>query len=245
MDSDQMDPEDLDPEDLDPEDLDDLDHRPAILLVEDDAVLGPLIVELIEDDFLVDLARNGQEGLHLALSGAWDALVVDRGLPVMDGITLISALRAQGLDTPILILTALGSVEDKVAGLDAGANDYMTKPFDAAELKARLRALTRSYASVPALLSVGNWDLDVNARLVRSVHGERVSLTAKETEMFALFAQSPDHVFSREELMTALFQPTEQPGVIDTYVHHLRRKISRTIVRTVHGVGYQAGAGDD
>ncbi|AJT41860.1 response regulator transcription factor [Psychromicrobium lacuslunae] len=219
--------------------------QPRILLVEDDPALGPLIVELLSEDYRVELARDGQQGLHRGLSGSWDAIIVDRGLPVIDGIALIAALRAKSVATPILILTALGSVQDKVAGLDAGANDYMTKPFDVVELSARLRALTRTYSAPQRIITLGDWQLDLEARLLRSVHGRLVGLTLKELELLSAFGQEPERVFSREELLAALFQASDQPGVIDTYVHHLRRKISRQIIRTVHGVGYQLGETDD
>jgi two-component system response regulator QseB len=217
------------------------DVRPSLLLVEDDAVLGPLIAELLEADYRIRLAVNGQDGLHLALAQDWDVMVIDRGLPVMDGVTLIKALRAKGISTPILILTALGDTDEKVRGLDAGANDYVTKPFDAGELAARLRALTRTFARAPRPVSIGDWELDPASRSVRSVYGRMVSLTAKEGELLGALATEPGRVFTREELLSQHFQPTDQPGVIDTYVHHLRRKISRTVVRTVHGVGYQIG----
>jgi two-component system, OmpR family, response regulator QseB len=218
-----------------------LDDLPSLLLVEDDAVLGPLVAELLGADYRIRLVANGREGLHLGLTEPWDAMIIDRGLPGMDGVELIAALRSQGIATPILILTALGSTEDKVRGLDAGANDYVTKPFDADELSARLRALTRDFAHLRTSVSIGDWELDTVSRSVRSVYGPLVSLTAKETELLAALAQDPARVFTRDELLTSLFQPTDQPGVIDTYVHHLRRKISRTVIRTVHGVGYQIG----
>jgi two-component system response regulator QseB len=218
-----------------------LDDLPSLLLVEDDAVLGPLVAELLGADYRIRLVANGREGLHLGLTEPWDAMIIDRGLPGMDGVELIAALRSQGIATPILILTALGSTEDKVRGLDAGANDYVTKPFDADELSARLRALTRDFTHLRTSVSIGDWELDTVSRSVRSVYGPLVSLTAKETELLAALAQDPARVFTRDELLTSLFQPTDQPGVIDTYVHHLRRKISRTVIRTVHGVGYQIG----
>lgn len=220
-------------------------ERLALLLVEDDPVLGPLIAELLEPDYAVRLAANGQEGLHLGLTRPWDVMVIDRGLPVMDGLSLIAALRSKRVAAPILILTALGDTEQKVQGLDAGANDYMTKPFDAGELAARLRALTRTYSTPDdggtALVGIGTWELDPASRAVRSVYGDTVSLTAKEVEVLAALAAEPGRVFTRDELLAGHFLPTDQPGVIDTYVHHLRRKISRTVVRTVHGVGYQIG----
>ena len=172
-------------------------------------------------------------------------MVVDRGLPGMDGIALIAALRSKGIATPILVLTALGAVDEKVRGLDAGANDYMTKPFDALELAARLRALTRSYHQAPTTLTIGDWELDPAARSVRSVHGHFASLTAKECDLLAALASEPARVFTREELIETTLSPGDLPGVIDTYVHHLRRKISKSVIRTVHGLGYQIGdAGD-
>ncbi|SEP87545.1 response regulator transcription factor [Arthrobacter sp. OV608] len=214
---------------------------PSLLLVEDDPVLGPLTAELLEPDYRVRLAANGQEGLHLGMTQPWDVMVIDRGLPVMDGISLITALRSKGISTPILVLTALGDTDEKVRGLDAGANDYVTKPFDAGELAARLRALTRTYTQPAGPVSFGAWELDPASRSVRSVYGGLVSLTAKEAAVLAALASEPGRVFTRDELLASHFHATDQPGVIDTYVHHLRRKISKTVIRTVHGVGYQIG----
>lgn len=222
-----------------------LPDRPSLLLVEDDPVLGPLIAELLERDYRVRLVANGQDGLQLGLTEAWDVMVIDRGLPVLDGIAVIAALRSKGISTPILILTALGAPDEKVRGLDAGANDYVTKPFDAGELAARLRALTRTYTLPAATVSLGDWELDPASRSVRSIYGGRVSLTAKEAEVLAALAADPGRVFTRNELLASFFHPTDQPGVIDTYVHHLRRKISRSVIRTVHGVGYQIGDARD
>ncbi|MHC6229932.1 response regulator transcription factor [Arthrobacter sp. MMS24-T111] len=215
--------------------------RPSLLLAEDDPALGPLIAELLEPDYRIRLAATGQEALHLGLTQPWDVMVIDRGLPVMDGLAVIAALRAKGIATPILILTALGETDEKVRGLDTGANDYMTKPFDAGELAARLRALTRTFAPPAGPVGIGSWDFDPASRAVRSAYGEVVTLTAKEAEVLAALAAEPSRVFTRDDLLAAHFQSTDQPGVIDTYVHHLRRKISRTVIRTVHGVGYQIG----
>ncbi|WP_285247138.1 response regulator transcription factor [Pseudarthrobacter sp. efr-133-R2A-89] len=215
--------------------------RPSLLLAEDDPALGPLIAELLEPDYRIRLAATGQEALHLGLTQPWDVMVIDRGLPVMDGLAVIAALRAKGIATPILILTALGETDEKVRGLDTGANDYMTKPFDAGELAARLRALTRTFAPPAGPVGIGSWDFDPASRAVRSAYGEVVTLTAKEAEVLAALAAEPGKVFTRDDLLAAHFQSTDQPGVIDTYVHHLRRKISRTVIRTVHGVGYQIG----
>ncbi len=215
---------------------------PRVLLVEDDGQLGPLVAELLGDAFAVTLAADGREGLRLALGEAWDALVVDRGLPLVDGVSLVKALRAKGIGTPILMLTALGGVRDKVEGLDAGADDYLPKPFDSEELAARLRALTRTYeAPPPALLSVGAWDLDAAARVLTSPYGDRVELSAAESALLAHLAREPARVHSRAELLAAVFDAGDTPGVVDTYVHYIRKKTHKTVIRTVHGVGYQLG----
>lgn len=221
------------------------DARPSVLLVEDDPVLGPLIAELLEGDYRIRLVANGKSGLSVGLGEPWDVLVIDRGLPDLDGIALIAALRDKGISTPVLILTALGATDEKVRGLDAGANDYMTKPFDAGELAARLRALTRTYTPAPQTVGIGDWELNAVARSVRSVYGPLVTLTAKECDLLAALATEPDRVFSRDDLIRAIFPPSDQLSVIDTYVHHLRRKISKHVIRTVHGVGYQIGDGHE
>ncbi|MET3812585.1 response regulator transcription factor [Arthrobacter sp. UYEF3] len=219
--------------------------RPSLLLVEDDPVLGPLIAELLGPDYRVRLVANGQDGLHWGLTEPWDVMVIDRGLPVMDGIAVIAALRSKGIAAPILILTALGDPSEKVRGLDAGANDYVTKPFDAGELAARLRALTRTFIPPAGTVTIGDWELDPASRSVRSLYGRLVSLTAKESEVLAALGADPGRVFTRDELLAGFFHPTDQPGVIDTYVHHLRRKIDKSVIRTVHGVGYQIGDARD
>lgn len=217
--------------------------RPRLLLVEDDPVLGPLIAELLVRDYDVHLAPDGQSGLHLGLTSRWEALVIDRGLPVMDGLALVAALRRKGVTTPAIILTALGSTAEKIAGLDAGANDYLTKPFDAGELRARLRAMTRVVAPAPALLSVGDWLFDPVNRSLQSGYGQHVGLTAKESELLALLATEPGRVFTRKELLAGLSHPDDSPSVIDTYIHYLRKKLSKGAIRTVHGMGYQIGDG--
>lgn len=219
---------------------------PRLLLVEDDPALGPLLIELLADGFAAELAADGPAGLQRGLAGDWDVMVVDRGLPGIDGIRLITALRGQGIDTPILILTALGAVADKVAGLDAGANDYLVKPFDVDELAARLRALTRNAGprmerASSGLLAVGSWELAERSQLLTSPYGGRVELSPTESRLLAILAADPERVFTRVDLLELVFTVDDGPGIVDTYVHHLRKKTARSIIRTVHGTGYQLG----
>ncbi|WP_231567814.1 response regulator transcription factor [Sinomonas humi] len=219
-----------------------MDHRPRVLLVEDDRQLGPLVAELLAPDFEVTLTADGREGLRLATGQDWEALVVDRGLPHIDGVDLVKSLRSRGIPTPVLMLTALGSVPDKVEGLDAGADDYLVKPFDAEELAARLRAMTRSYAPHrPELLAVGSWELDPASRVLSSPYGHRVELSGAEATLLAVLARDPERVHSRAELLADAFDAGDTPGVVDTYVHYLRKKTDKSVIRTVHGVGYQLG----
>ncbi|NKR13608.1 MULTISPECIES: response regulator transcription factor [unclassified Paenarthrobacter] len=214
---------------------------PRILLVEDDPQLGPLITELLQPDFCIELATDGRTGLHRGLAGRWDAMIIDRGLPGLDGLELIRTLRNNQVTVPVLILTALGSVGDTVAGLDAGANDYLAKPFDAEELAARLRALTRVYATTPRSVSIGAWELDPAARTMVSDYGHRVVLSPREADLMTALAQDPQRVFSRQELAATVFGSPVTPGAVDTYVHYLRRKLGKDIIHTVHGTGYMVG----
>jgi two-component system response regulator QseB len=212
-----------------------------VLLVEDDRQLGPLVAELLATDFDITLAPDGREGLRLATEREWEALIVDRGLPHVDGVELVKALRTKGIATPVLMLTALGTVPDKVEGLDSGADDYLVKPFDADELAARLRAMTRTYGPAAGLLRVGSWELDPAARVLSSPYGHRVELSATETALLAVLAREPERVHSRAELLAVAFEAGDTPGAVDTYVHYLRKKTDRSVIRTVHGLGYQLG----
>ena len=216
--------------------------RPRLLLVEDDRELSRLLVGLLEEEqYAVTLARNGQEGLHLGLSRSWDVLVVDRGLPVVEGVDLLSRLRSRGVRAPVLMLTARGTVADRVEGLDAGANDYLVKPFDVEELLARLRALLRSPIDQAEELALGERTLILGAdRVVGAGHPD-VQLSRRESDLLRVLAQRPTRVFTRDELLVAVFEGADTSGAVDTYVHYLRRKLGRESVKTVHGVGYRMG----
>ncbi|GAA2358065.1 response regulator transcription factor [Dactylosporangium salmoneum] len=216
---------------------------PRLLLIEDDRRLAGVLQELLADEgYLVEWARDGQEGLHFGLARSYDAIVLDRRLPAIEGLDVLRRLRGRGVTTPALVLTARGTVADRVEGLDAGAEDYLTKPFDADELLARLRALRRRHLDRADLLSIGGRWLDVTTRQVRDRSGDVVALSDRECALLQTLATRPHQVFTRDDLRTLVFDAAENPGVVDTYVHYLRRKLGRPVIRTVRGLGYQIGS---
>jgi len=214
----------------------------SLLVVEDDPELAAMLGELLGAVYRVDTAPSAEAALQLALRGRYEAMVVDRRLPGMDGVGFVQALRRAGIPTPVLMLTALGTVGDRVSGLDGGANDYLVKPFDAAELLARLRALRRGFTAERRRIEIGDWTFVPETRTVLSPTGLRILLTETESALLGYLADSPERVRSREEILAAVFAAGESPGTVDAYVHYLRRKTSREIVETVRQQGYRIGA---
>lgn len=195
-----------------------------------------------EEGYQVDTASDGQRALHLGLTRRYDVLVVDRGLPVVDGLSVLGAWRRHGVATPTLVLSALGTPADRVAGLDAGAEDYLSKPFDVDELLARLRALRRRHLDTARVLSLGARRLNLDTREVEADPGQpAVRLSQRECELLATLAARPKQVFSRADLLSLVFVDADNEVVVDTYVHYVRRKLGRDVVVTVRGRGYQLG----
>jgi DNA-binding response OmpR family regulator len=214
------------------------------LVVEDDRTLAGLLEQLLTaEGFAVELAHDGQAGLHAALTRPSDVLVIDRGLPGIEGVDLVPRLRSRGVAVPVLVLTARGTLRDRVEGLDAGAEDYLVKPFEVPELLARVRALLRRHADRADSLPLGRRRLDVAARRVidDDAPADTVELTGRECALLEVLAARPGQVFTRDELLEWVFD-AETLGAVDTYVSYLRRKLGREAISTVHGLGYRLGA---
>ncbi len=217
-----------------------------VLVVEDEVKMAALIRRgLKEQGLTVDLAGSGEEGLGMARSSSYDAVVLDVILPGIDGFETCRQLRQDGIWAPVLMLTARGALEDRVAGLDGGADDYLTKPFSFAELQARLRALVRrGEAERPPLIAVGELRLDPATRQVWRGETE-VELSAKEFVLLETFMRSPGHVLSRSRLLDQAWEYDfeHRSNVIDVYVRYLRRKIDLPFgvksLETVRGAGYR------
>ena len=220
-----------------------------ILLIEDDRRLSTLLAQRLRGEgHEAETCDNGVDGLAVASSGQFDLAVVDVMLPGMDGIRLTTSLRERGISTPVLMLTARDTVDDRVNGLRSGADDYLVKPFAFAELLARIDALARragtNPSNRPALLTHGPVSLDPRARRV-SVDGAEIDLTAKEFDLLACLMEHAGRVLSRAELKELVwdFSFDAQTKVVDLYVHYLRRKLGERgdIIQTVRGVGYAVG----
>ena len=213
-----------------------------VLIVEDDLRMASLVRRGLGGEGLAaDVAANGEEALWLAQAHPYDAIVLDVMLPGLDGFETCRRLRGAGVWTPVLMLTARDAVEDRVAGLDSGADDYLVKPFAFAELLARLRALARrGEGERPAVLAIGDLRLDPATREVR--RGESpIVLSTKEFALLEIFMRRPGQVLSRLELLEHAwdFAYENRSNVVDVYIRRLRRKIGPDAVETVRGAGYR------
>lgn len=212
-----------------------------ILLVEDDKLLGDGVqAGLAQAGCSVDWVRDGMAADLALRTGEYAAVVLDLGLPRLTGLDLLQRLRAAGNKVPVLILTARDTVEDRIKGLDGGADDYLIKPFDLHELAARLRALVRRSRGEPApRIRVGELELDPSARLA-TFRGRSVELSVREFALLHELMLDAGRVLSREQLGERLYAWGEEieSNAIEVHVHHLRRKLAPELIRTVRGVGY-------
>jgi len=225
-----------------------------LLLVEDDERLARALTRLLEEDrHVVEHAPDGQTGLELATGvEGLDAVILDIGLPDMSGLDVARRIRSAGVDVSILMLTARDTVSDRVVGLDAGADDYVVKPFAYQEVSARLRALARRAEPGPRRaqprLEVGAIVLDEAARRV-TVHGRTVDLSPREFSLLEALIRHPGQVLTRDQLLDHAwpFSVAVTPNAVDAYVHYLRTKLgdAGAQIETVRGVGYRLGDGRD
>ena len=224
-----------------------------ILVVEDDAATVEFIAKgLTEAGFVVDRADNGRDGLFHAIDGSYDAIILDRMLPGMDGMAVLGALRAANIATPVIILSALGAVDARVEGLTSGADDYLAKPFSFSELLARLRLLIRKDNAGPAVetkLNCADLEMDLLSRKVRR-GGKSLELQPREFRLLEFLLRHKEQVVTRTMLLEGVWEYHFDPGtnVIDVHVSRLRKKVDEghelALLRTIRGAGYMLGSGD-
>ncbi|HEY7331155.1 MAG TPA: heavy metal response regulator transcription factor [Gemmataceae bacterium] len=216
-----------------------------ILLVEDEAKISSFLRKgLAENGFVVDHANQGDDGLHLARTGTYDLVILDVMLPRIDGWTILTALRQESIQTPILFLTARDAVHDRVKGLELGADDYLVKPFAFSELLARVRSvLRRGPARQPEMIRVADLEVDI-VRFRASRAGQRLDLTPKEFALLSLLARRAGEVLSRTLIAEQVWDMNfdSDTNVVDVHIRHLRSKVDdpfeRKLIHTVRGMGY-------
>jgi len=214
-----------------------------ILLVEDDKSLGALIRSaLLKSGDAVDWLQDGQAAVDALINRAdkFDVVILDLGLPKIDGLNVLQKIRKVGINTPVMILTARDTIEDRVKGLDSGSDDYLTKPFDLDELSARMRALQRrSMARVETTIKYRDIELDPASHVVM-LKGEQVSLPRREFALLQKLLENVGHVITRELLAQTLYGWNEDvdSNTLEVHIHNLRKKFGNDFVRTIRGVGY-------
>ena len=216
-----------------------------ILIIEDDLkIINFLKKGLEEECYIVDSSTNGDEGLYLASVNEYDLILLDVMLPIKDGIEVCKALRVSKNQTPIIMLTAKDSIEDKIKGLDIGANDYLAKPFSFAELLARIRVQLRTTNSSQTKISIADLELDLlNKTAVRA--NENITLTAKEFALLEYLIKNKDRVLSETTINSALssFEDSNISNIVNVYIYRLRNKIDKNfdnkLIKTVRGIGFK------
>ncbi len=212
-----------------------------VLLVEDDAQLGDgLKAALKQEGYAVDWATDGEEGDLALRTEPYDIVVLDLGLPHKTGLEVLEELRKRGSDVPVLILTAQDTSKDRVLGLDLGADDYMTKPFNIDELCARIRSiLRRAHGRAAPLLTHGDVEMDVAGRTV-TLAGQTVEISAKEFAVLHQLLENQGRVMSKGRLEESMYdwESELESNAVEVYVHHLRKKLGKDLIRTIRGVGY-------
>jgi len=218
-----------------------------ILLIEDDSLIGDgLKVGLTKLGFSVDWFMSGEAGFQALSAAPWDAVVLDLSLPERDGLEILRQWREQGADVPVLILTARDALDQRVQGLQLGADDYLCKPFALSEVAARLQALIRRrHGQLQPELKHGKVVMSPGSHNVW-IDGEAISLKSRELALLELFLRNPGRVLTRSQLEEKLYNWDDDvtSNAVEVHIHHLRKKLGTTFIRTVHGVGYTLGAAE-
>lgn len=216
-----------------------------ILIVEDNVDLLQSIKQILSDEFEVDCAENGEEGLFMAMQNIYDLIVLDVMLPEMDGFEVIQKIRGGHIETPVLFLTAKDSLSDRVKGLDFGGDDYLTKPFQAPELQARIRALLRRSGSLTTNQTIQYRGIELFGKeKAILVDGQPIKLTLKQYEMLEFMIQNKGAILTKEQLYDRVwgFDSDTTIGIVEVFVHHLRKKMEpfryHKDIQTVRGIGY-------
>ncbi len=216
-----------------------------VLIVEDEKDLASIVkMGLEEEGYIVDVAHDGEEGLYMALNYPLDAILLDIMLPIMDGLTLLSTIRKKGIKTPVLLLTARDALMDKIEGLDTGADDYLTKPFEFTELVARLRSLIRRGGEAKeAVLRISDLEINTASHEV-SRSGEPIKLSAREYALLEYLAYNAGKVVTRTQIVEHIYNEDAEmdSNVVDVYINYLRKKIDKEpwvkLIQTIRGAGY-------
>ena len=216
-----------------------------LLVVEDNLSLLESIVQLLSDEFEVDQASNGEDALFLAMQNIHDVIVLDVMIPEIDGFEVLQTIRKEGLKIPVLFLTARDSLEDRVKGLDFGGDDYLVKPFQAAELKARIRALLRRSGSLTTDQTIKYRGIELLGKERDIlVDGESIKLTAKQYELLEYLIQNKGAILTKEQIYDRIwgFNSDTTVAIVEVFMHHLRKKLEpfgyHADIKTIRGVGY-------
>lgn len=220
-------------------------HNVKILIIEDDEKIVKFLKKGLEEEcYIVDFSLNGDEGFYLASVNTYDLILLDIMLPIKDGIEVCKNLRASNIQTPIIMLTAKDSIEDKIKGLDIGANDYLAKPFSFSELLARIRVQLRTQTTTQTKLSIADLELDLlNKKASRD--GENIVLTAKEFTLLEYLIKNKNRVLSETVINSALssFEDSNVSNIVNVYIYRLRNKIDKNyekkLIKTIRGIGFK------
>ena len=221
-----------------------------LLIIDDDAALcEALTIQLKNSGYEVDSCLTGEDALFYALQNSYDVILLDRMLPAIDGLTLLQTIRKNGIHIPVIMMTAMSRISDRIEGLDSGADDYIVKPFDTMELMARIRALARRPAAIGSVDTLSFSDLTLNVKQQElSSGGHTLSLSKRETSLFEYFLRNKDQILSRAMLLSHIWGPDSEveEGNLDNYIHFARKRLktlkSRVQIKTIHGTGYRMEA---